>query len=898
MLLAVLPAILPQSSAHAASGYLADEIGNTEINVDVDDDVAIVLWVADVAELAAYNCKITVSGPGTLTGQSAHGEWFADGHTVFGGLTSSPADYNTAMLMSPLGITGSGDIVRFTLHADEEGVVAVNVDSGFFLANSNAAKISLLIPSTLYITIGEGEGLFSGGESEPEDMSEEKAPLELDDPLGTCRLTVKSKIGSQEIDSVEITGEHGGTTEYYRDLEIEIIVTLTAPFNIIDAYHFFHHWDIAGIDFPPGENEVEFELEEDTTATAVYHDVRARLTVKSKLHSQEIDGVQIAGEHGGTTEYCLDLEKRTIVTLAAPITILDNVRVFHHWEISGLEVPLGENEVQFDLQDDVTATAVYYDNRVIWVGHDTAGERVGTFDSPYDEIQDAINVVPEQSADHIIIVKNGTYSPNIDFLHPRSDGTLVLRSHQGPTDCIIESGQFDAGFWFENGEGNSSVVHGFTIKYGFAGVICWDNSAGTGSSPTLSRNIIKEVTGPGISCTLSHPIIWANTIQSSYGNYGHAIECQGASPLVAGNSLLSNSGYGVDCGDDGDAQSPSEPVIVGNTIDANSGGIHAVSEFGTDILISDNYIRNNTTSGGIRWKSESSSASLLTISDNIITGNFSSSDGGGISCDYSDASEPTLQTITITGSTVDDNELDGGNGGGIACTTPYNGMLRLVIADSSISFNELGGADSYGGGGYFSRCNLSISGCAITKNKIHNEADYGGAPGIYIEEGSVDGLIGNDIIENTCEGHVGGLHLYFVGGDEVLVKANKILGNTAEYGAGLRIDGSGATPEFRLINNLIAENIGKTTDNPPFGCGAAIYYATGIMVNNTIANNDSDDRDSTLGGGLYVSGASTWKLINSIVWGNLKDESDGPTVNRNQIGRGHSSTLTFTPLPG
>ena len=41
MLLGVLPAILPQSSAHAASVYLADELGNTEINVDVDDDVTI-----------------------------------------------------------------------------------------------------------------------------------------------------------------------------------------------------------------------------------------------------------------------------------------------------------------------------------------------------------------------------------------------------------------------------------------------------------------------------------------------------------------------------------------------------------------------------------------------------------------------------------------------------------------------------------------------------------------------------------------------------------------------------------------------------------------------------------------------------------------------------------------
>jgi len=52
VLLGVLPAILPQSTAHAASGYLADEIGNTEISVDVDEEFSVVLWLTDVSYLA------------------------------------------------------------------------------------------------------------------------------------------------------------------------------------------------------------------------------------------------------------------------------------------------------------------------------------------------------------------------------------------------------------------------------------------------------------------------------------------------------------------------------------------------------------------------------------------------------------------------------------------------------------------------------------------------------------------------------------------------------------------------------------------------------------------------------------------------------------------------------
>jgi len=201
MLLGVLPAILPQSSAHAAaSAYLADEIGNTEITVDVDEEFSVVLYVADITGVAGYECKVTVSGPGTPIGSAVHGDWFAYGHTVFDGIDPAPADYNTAMLLSPAAISGSGAVVVFTLRADEAGNVAINVDSEYFLfAESDGDVIEVDVPFTLYVTVGTGDGLLGGGgesefsgqtAQEPDrgESSSEQLDGEGDDPPSTVTI--------------------------------------------------------------------------------------------------------------------------------------------------------------------------------------------------------------------------------------------------------------------------------------------------------------------------------------------------------------------------------------------------------------------------------------------------------------------------------------------------------------------------------------------------------------------------------------------------------------------------------------------------------------------------------------------------------------------------------------
>jgi len=208
MLLGVLPMVLPEASTYAASGYLADEIGNTEITVDVDDTFYVVLWLVDASELAGYECAITVSGPATATGTAAHGSWFEDEHTLIAAGTPT-ATYGSGMLSSPTDISGSGDLVIFTLHADDDGVVAINIDEDVLcLGDTDAEEISITAPSTLYVTVGTGEG-YQGGESSEE--AEEPAPESSGDSFDP-----------ESID-IYVNGAYSGTESG----------TITEPYNTI-----------------------------------------------------------------------------------------------------------------------------------------------------------------------------------------------------------------------------------------------------------------------------------------------------------------------------------------------------------------------------------------------------------------------------------------------------------------------------------------------------------------------------------------------------------------------------------------------------------------------------------------------------------------------------------------
>ena len=242
---------------------MADEIGNTEISVDVDEEFSVVLWLTDVSYLAGYDCAITISGPATAIDTAAHGSWFEYGHTVLAGGTPT-ATYGSGLLSSPASISGSGDLVVFTLRGDDDGVVAINVDANVFcLGDNDAEEIVITTPSTLYVTVGTGEGDSMGGGTDDEQEGgdappNEPQPDEEDEQFldsgntyyvdGSVETTGNGSSGSpyktiaeaiqtaDDGDTILVAGDVQDGIVYQETLTIEDEITLSGGRNPADSW--------------------------------------------------------------------------------------------------------------------------------------------------------------------------------------------------------------------------------------------------------------------------------------------------------------------------------------------------------------------------------------------------------------------------------------------------------------------------------------------------------------------------------------------------------------------------------------------------------------------------------------------------------------------------------------
>ncbi len=127
----------------------------------------------------------------------------------------------------------------------------------------------------------------------------------------------------------------------------------------------------------------------------------------------------------------------------------------------------------------------------------------------FDNIQDAIE--SSENGD-TIIVKSGTYNQGIVF-----NSKAITLTSEDPDDLnVVQStiitSNSDFSVTFDFGEGNRSVLTGFTITGGTiigAGIHCAD-----GTSPTISKNVIRDCEGDGIRGEEDNaePIISDNTI--------------------------------------------------------------------------------------------------------------------------------------------------------------------------------------------------------------------------------------------------------------------------------------------------------------------------------------------------------------------------------------------------
>jgi uncharacterized repeat protein (TIGR03803 family) len=113
----------------------------------------------------------------------------------------------------------------------------------------------------------------------------------------------------------------------------------------------------------------------------------------------------------------------------------------------------------------------------------------GTLTHPFPHIQDGLNAVANLD---IVQVLNGVYSgtgnTNLDFLGK----SVTLQSVNGPTNAIIDCQNTGGAFWLHQGEGNSSVIDGFTIKRAASNTPAIYLQSG---SPTINNCIFQGNSG-------------------------------------------------------------------------------------------------------------------------------------------------------------------------------------------------------------------------------------------------------------------------------------------------------------------------------------------------------------------------------------------------------------------
>jgi len=251
-------------------------------------------------------------------------------------------------------------------------------------------------------------------------------------------------------------------------------------------------------------------------------------------------------------------------------------------------------------------------------------------DGPADfsNIQEAINF--SQHGDSIV-VEPGTYYENVVF----NNKAVTLTSRDPDDPNVVGSTIITAisGYSvnFDANEVSDSVLRGFTVTG--RGVYCY-----SGTTPTISKNIIRDC--------------------GTWGIYGqeNTFGVVKAAPVISGNTILRNRGGIAYC----------DGPIIGNVISENVFNLSLGIGGGGGLSfcygkISDNIIAYNYSGrrGGACYECNGD------ISNNIIIGNASVIAGGGLCNCHGD----------IYNNIISGNKCDFSGGGLFSCNNIYNNTI-------------------------------------------------------------------------------------------------------------------------------------------------------------------------------------------------------------------------------
>jgi len=314
-----------------------------------------------------------------------------------------------------------------------------------------------------------------------------------------------------------------------------------------------------------------------------------------------------------------------------------------------------------------------------------------------------------------VLIADGIYTEygnyNINF----NGKAITVKSANGPENCIIDCQQLGRGFWFYNGETETSVLDGLTIRNGFTE----EDGGGVYAEGSFSP-LIKNCVFENNSASSDGGAVCYSTSSFSFNNctfIGNSASDDGgafSSPIFC---YSYDSSYFTDCtftansASDGGAvfSAESSSYFTNCTFTANrasdDGGAvfyYDSSPFFTNCIFTANSASDD---GGAVFCYTSTSFTNCTF-----TGNSASYDGGAI---FSDAL--SLTNCRFTGNRASDD------GGAISFTSDSSSFSDCAFTNNSAS--DCGGAIHYHTwyGDYSAA--YSFTNCTFTENT----SSYGGA---------------------------------------------------------------------------------------------------------------------------------------------------------------------------
>ncbi|MFC1856274.1 right-handed parallel beta-helix repeat-containing protein [Thermodesulfobacteriota bacterium] len=257
-------------------------------------------------------------------------------------------------------------------------------------------------------------------------------------------------------------------------------------------------------------------------------------------------------------------------------------------------------------------------------------------------IQKAINA---SSNGDIIIVRDGTYYENLDFIGK----AITLKSMKSAENTIIDGKKKGSVVTFRSGEGRDSVIDGFTL------------TNGSGNDYRLSGADIAYAYGGGVSCFKASPTITNCVVSNNSAVMGGGIGCKKSDALIKNCIIRDNytQGYGGGIGALYGAPAIINCSIVNNTARFIGGGVYT-STTSPVIIIESCNISNNK---------------VINKESKFVYGS-----GGGIFSVHS--------YVNILNCTISENEAEK-KGGGINASGSIVEIINCTISDNSSPDCEL-----------------------------------------------------------------------------------------------------------------------------------------------------------------------------------------------------------------